>query len=45
MSTILEEPATQTSAETIPAERLRRTMAAIKLSFAWFGTVRLMYPV
>jgi hypothetical protein len=40
MSTVLQEPVTHSS--TSPAERLRTTMAAVRVSIQWFGTVRLM---
>ena len=43
MSSLLDEPATDQN--TSPATRLRATMAAVRLSFTWFGVVRLMYPV
>jgi hypothetical protein len=36
MSTLLDPPATQPAQ--IPAERLRTTMAAVRLAFTWFGT-------
>lgn len=35
MSTLLEEPTTRSS--TAPAQRLRSTMAAMRLSFTWLG--------
>ena len=38
MSTLLDDPATQTT--TSPAQRLRTTMAAMRLSFTWFGTTK-----
>jgi hypothetical protein len=38
MTTVLEEPRTEPAAGTSPAARLRATMAAVKLSFTWFGT-------
>ena len=34
MSTVLDEPTTSST----PASRLRTTMAAVRLSFTWFGT-------
>ena len=36
MSTVLEEPRSHQS--TSPAERLRTTMAAVRVSMSWFGT-------
>ncbi len=44
MSAILDEPVTQTSPDTVPAERLRTTMAAMRLSFTWFGTRKTLSP-
>ena len=38
MSTLLDEPLQQVS--TSPADRLRMTMAAVRLSFTWFGVRR-----
>ncbi len=38
MSTLLEEPAVQTASRTSATARLRTTMAAMRLSFTWFGT-------
>jgi hypothetical protein len=38
MPTLLDEPETQPHANVAPAERLRTTMAAMRLSFTWFGT-------
>ena len=35
MSTLLDEPTTAQS--TSPAQRLRTTCAAVRLSFTWFG--------
>ena len=37
MSTILDEPATRTEANTAASNRLRTTMAAARLSFTWLG--------
>src|SRR5690606_34410051 len=42
MSTMLEEPAPW--ARTPPADRLRTTMAAMRLSFTWFGTRKTLSP-
>ena len=36
MSTVLEEPVSQEAAA--PAQRLRTTMAAVRVSLSWFGT-------
>src|SRR4030081_2119212 len=36
MSTLLDEPMTRQT--TSPAQRLRTTMAAVRISFTWFGT-------
>ena len=41
MSTVLDDTADQTSAA---AERLRNTMAAVRLSFTWFGTRKTLTP-
>jgi hypothetical protein len=38
MPTLLDEPETQARTNAAPAERLRTTMAAMRLSFTWFGT-------
>ena len=38
MPTLLDEPDTQSQTNVAPAERLRTTMAAMRLSFTWFGT-------
>ncbi len=38
MSTLLEEPTPQTAPRTSATSRLRTTMAAMRLSFTWFGT-------
>ena len=42
MSTLLEEPATARS--TTPAQRLRTTMAAVRVSISWFGTRKTLTP-
>jgi hypothetical protein len=42
MSSLLEEPA-QTAAIS-PVQRLRSTMAAVRLSFTWFGTRKTLSP-
>jgi hypothetical protein len=41
-STLLDEPASRQS--TIPAERLRSTMAAVRVSMSWFGTRKTLTP-
>ena len=38
MPTLLDEPETRSSTNVAPAEQLRTTMAAMRLSFTWFGT-------
>ena len=38
MSTLLEEHTSQTTPRTSATTRLRTTMAAMRLSFTWFGT-------
>src|SRR6187401_1636622 len=38
MSTLLDEPVRQTDNRTSGSERLRATMAAMRLSFTWLGT-------
>jgi hypothetical protein len=42
MSTLLDE--STTSPPTAPAERLRATMAAVRVSFTWFGTRKTLTP-
>ncbi len=42
MSTLLDEPATNQS--TAPADRLRATMAAVRVSFTWFGVRKSLSP-
>ena len=42
MSTILDNRAT--ASEAAPAERLRATMAAMRVSFTWFGTRKTLTP-
>jgi hypothetical protein len=42
MSTLLEEPATRPAIN--PAQRLRTTMAAVRVSFTWFGTRKTLTP-
>jgi hypothetical protein len=54
MTTLLDGPATRASADispgadtptdTAPAERLRTTTAAMRLSFTWFGTRKTLSP-
>jgi hypothetical protein len=44
MSTLLDEPATRRTSDTAPAQRLRTTMAAMRLSFTWFGTRKTLSP-
>ena len=41
-STLLEEPATRSA--TNPAQRLRATMAAVRVGFTWFGTRKTLTP-
>src|SRR3954447_15856731 len=38
------QPATATSAVTAPAQRLRATMAAVRVRFTWFGTQKTLTP-
>ena len=42
MSTLLDEPTLR--ATTLPAERLRTSMAAVRLSFEWFGVHKTLTP-
>jgi hypothetical protein len=42
MSTLLDEPSTHMT--TAPAERLRTTMAAVRVSIKWFGTRKTLTP-
>ncbi len=42
MNTVLEQPATRHS--TTASARLRATMAAVRVSFVWFGTRRCLSP-
>ena len=44
MVTLLDDPPTPRSADTAPAQRLRTTMAAMRLSFTWFGTRKTLSP-
>ena len=44
MSTMLDEPAQHRSTEAASAQRLRTTMAAMRLSFTWFGTRKTLSP-
>mgnify|MGYP002528262578 CR=1 FL=1 len=44
MSTLLDEPITQSPTATAPAQRLRTTMLAMRLSFTWFGTRKTLSP-
>ncbi len=44
MSTLLVEPATRTPSSAVPAQRLRTTMAAMRLSFTWFGIRKTLSP-
>ena len=37
-NSLLDEPATGSSHTSTPADRLRGSMAAVKLSFTWLGT-------
>jgi hypothetical protein len=42
MSTLLEDPAAQANAP--PAQTLRTTMAAVRVSLSWFGTKKTLTP-
>ena len=42
MSTVLDEPRTRPL--TAPAQRLRTTMAAVRVSLSWFGTRKTLTP-
>jgi hypothetical protein len=42
MSTLLDEPSTSPAASA--AQRLRKTMAAVRVSFVWFGTSKTLTP-
>ena len=42
MSTLLDD--TNTNTANIPAERLRTTMAAVRVSLSWFGTRKTLTP-
>ncbi len=42
MSTLLKKPLMRTTA--IPAQRLRATMAAVRVSIKWFGTRKTLTP-
>ena len=44
MATLLDDPPTPRSADTAPAQRLRTTMAAMRLAFTWFGTRKTLSP-
>lgn len=44
MSIMIEEPASRSSPKAGPASRLRTTMAAMRLSFNWFGTRKTLSP-
>ncbi len=44
MSMLLEEPSTHATTETTATQRLRTTMAAMRLSFTWFGTRKTLSP-
>ncbi|MCA9073209.1 MAG: hypothetical protein KDA84_30005, partial [Planctomycetaceae bacterium] len=44
MNTVLDEPVTQTQPNTSATNRLRATMAAMRLSFMWFGTRKTLSP-
>ena len=44
MSTLLDEPASQTEETTSASNLSRRTMAAMRLSFTWFGTRKTLSP-
>jgi DNA-binding winged helix-turn-helix (wHTH) protein len=42
MSTLLDDVATNTSSS--PAQRLRTTMAAVRVSLSWFGVRKTLTP-
>ena len=42
MSTLLDEPVFRQS--TSPSQRLRTTMAAVRVSLSWFGTRKTLTP-
>src|SRR5688572_3440725 len=42
MPTLLDQPPAQDSVQ--PADRLRAVMAAVRLSFVWFGTRKTLTP-
>src|SRR5262245_27815149 len=47
MPTLLDEPVragTYTNTTTAPAQRLRMTMAAVRVAFTWFGTRKTLTP-
>ncbi len=44
MVTLLDEPPSRGSADPAPAQRLRTTMGAMRLSFTWFGTRKTLSP-
>ena len=44
MNTLLEEPITPSQENTTATNRLRATMAAMRLSFTWFGTRKSLSP-
>ena len=43
-SSLLEEAAVQTQSQVSHSQRLRTTMAAMRLSFTWFGTRKTLSP-
>jgi hypothetical protein len=42
MSTLLDEPAVRSAVN--PAQRMRATMAAVRVSFTWLGTRKTLTP-
>ena len=44
MATLLDDPPTPRTTDNVPAQRLRTTMAAMRLSFTWFGTRKTLSP-
>ena len=44
MTTLFDEPVVEASPDGPPATRLRTTMAAMRLSFTWFGTRKTLSP-
>ena len=44
MTTLLDHVPTRPATSTTPAQRLRATMAAVRLSFTWLGTRKTLTP-